>query len=115
MTDSNCIINPKTGRAVKTSGKLGQRLLNEQQNTNKTPHTMYKKPIGPVKLKTPHTMYKKPIGPVKLKTVDDDVFSLMKKFNNDYSVSGIEQQIKNKKATREEVKKIVDLFENRYI
>lgn len=41
MTDPNCVINPRTGRACKTSGKLGQRLLKEQ-NANKTPHTMYK-------------------------------------------------------------------------
>ena len=114
MTDPNCVINPKTGRAVKTSGKLGQKILKEQQNVNKTPHTMYKKPIGPVKPKEPHTMYKKPIGPVKPKTVDDDIFSLMKKFNNDYSVSGIEKQLKNKEATRDESKKFVDLFTNRY-
>ena len=52
MTDPNCVINPRTGRACKTSGKLGQRLLKEQQNVNKTPFTMYKKPIGPVKPKT---------------------------------------------------------------
>ena len=35
-------MNPKSGRAVKTSGKLGQKILKEQQNAKKKPHTMYK-------------------------------------------------------------------------
>ena len=42
MTDPNCVINPRSGRAVKTSGKLGQKILKEQQNVNKKPHIMYK-------------------------------------------------------------------------
>ena len=33
-------MNPKSGRAVKTSGKLGQKMLQEQQNAETTPHTM---------------------------------------------------------------------------
>ena len=41
MDKPECVINPKSGRAVRTSGKLGQKLLQEQQNAEKTPHTMY--------------------------------------------------------------------------
>ena len=42
MDKPECVINPKSGRAVKTSGKLGQKILQEQQNAEKTPHPMYK-------------------------------------------------------------------------
>ena len=41
MDKPECVINPKSGRAVKTSGKLGQKMLQEQQNAGKTPHAMY--------------------------------------------------------------------------
>ena len=34
------VINPKSGGAVKTSGKLGQKMLQEQQNAETTPHAM---------------------------------------------------------------------------
>ena len=42
MDKPECVMNPKSGRAVKTSGKLGQKMLQEQQNAEKTPHTMCK-------------------------------------------------------------------------
>ena len=42
MDKPECVINPKSGRAVKTSGKLGQKMLQEQQNAETTPHTMCK-------------------------------------------------------------------------
>ena len=42
MNKPECVINPKSGRAVKTSGKLGQKMLQEQQNAETTPHTMCK-------------------------------------------------------------------------
>ena len=41
MDKPECVMNPKSGRAVKTSGKLGQKMLQEQQNAETTPHTMY--------------------------------------------------------------------------
>ena len=40
MDKPECVINPKSGRAVKTSGKLGQKMLQEQQNAETTPHAM---------------------------------------------------------------------------
>ena len=40
MDKPECVMNPKSGRAVKTSGKLGQKMLQEQQNAETTPHTM---------------------------------------------------------------------------
>ena len=42
MEKPECVINPKSGRAVKTSGKLGQKMLQEQQNAETTPHAMCK-------------------------------------------------------------------------
>ena len=42
MDKPECVMNPKSGRAVKTSGKLGQKMLQEQQNAETTPHTMCK-------------------------------------------------------------------------
>ena len=41
MDKPECAINPKSGRAAKTSGKLGQKMLQEQQNAETTPHAMY--------------------------------------------------------------------------
>ena len=41
MDKPECVMNPKSGRAVKTSGKLGQKMLQEQQNAETTPHAMY--------------------------------------------------------------------------
>ena len=41
MDKPECVMNPKSGRAVQTSGKLGQKMLQEQQNAETTPHTMY--------------------------------------------------------------------------
>ena len=38
MDKPECVMNPKSGRAVKTSGKLGQKMLQEQQNAETTPH-----------------------------------------------------------------------------
>ena len=40
MDKPECVINPKSGRAVQTSGKLGQKMLQEQQNAETTPHAM---------------------------------------------------------------------------
>ena len=40
MDKPECVINPKSGRAVQTSGKLGQKMLQEQQNAETTPRTM---------------------------------------------------------------------------
>ena len=42
MDKPECVMNPKSGRAVQTSGKLGQKMLQEQQNAETTPHTMCK-------------------------------------------------------------------------
>ena len=41
MDKPECVMNPKSGRAVQTSGKLGQKMLQEQQNAETTPHAMY--------------------------------------------------------------------------
>ena len=41
MDKPECVMNPKSGRAVKTSVKLGQKMLQEQQNAETTPHAMY--------------------------------------------------------------------------
>ena len=40
MDKPECVINPKSGRVVKTSGKLGQKMLQEQQIAETTPHTI---------------------------------------------------------------------------
>jgi len=58
MNTPECVINPKSGRAVKTSGKLGKQILASQKDGKKEPHTQYKKPIGPVKPKEAYTQYK---------------------------------------------------------
>jgi len=79
--EKECVINPKTGRAVVVKGKIGRQVLKNQaaqpvkaktapKPKPKEPNTMYKKPIGPVKPKKVNTMYKKPIGPVKPKKVN---------------------------------------------
>ena len=50
MDKPECVINPKSGRAVKTSGKLGQKILKKNNRMQKkTPHTMCKSAsdVGP--------------------------------------------------------------------
>lgn len=108
METPKCVINPKTGRAVRADSKLGKQIL--AGNVKKEPHTMYKKPIGPVKPKEPHTMYKKPIGPAKQQ---EDIFMLMKNFNNNFSTIEIEKYLKNNEPTRENVKKLLDIYKNK--
>jgi len=54
--DKECIINPKTGRAVVVKGKIGRQILKKQGKTTAKPvNTMYSKPIGPVKPTEPTT------------------------------------------------------------
>jgi hypothetical protein len=54
--DKECIINPKTGRAVVVKGKIGRQVLKKQGKTTAKPvNTMYSKPIGPVKPTEPTT------------------------------------------------------------
>ena len=65
MDKPKCVINPKSGRAVKADSRLGKQIL--AGNAKKEPHKMYKKPIGPVKPKIPNQQYQKPVGPVKPK------------------------------------------------
>jgi len=83
--EKECVINPKTGRAVVVKGKIGRQVLKNQaaqpvkaktapKPKPKEPNTMYKKPIGPVKPKKVNTMYDKPIGP----KVQDIPFILLK-------------------------------------
>ena len=92
--DKECIINPKTGRAVVVKGKIGRQVLKKQAKTTAKPvNTMYSKPIGPVKPTEPttakpsatrprpgrpkkvNTMYDKPIGPVKPKKEVNTMYS----------------------------------------
>lgn len=65
MDKPKCVINPKSGRAVKADSRLGKQIL--AGNVKKEPHKMYKKQIGPVKPKIPNQQYQKPVGPVKPK------------------------------------------------
>jgi len=66
MDKPNCVINPKTNRAVKADSKLGKQILaSQKKNVKKESNQMYKKPIGPVKPKELNQMYKKPIYPKK--------------------------------------------------
>ena len=54
--EKECIINPKTGRAVVVKGKIGRQILKKQgKTTAKVAHTMYSKPIGPVRPTEPKT------------------------------------------------------------
>ena len=54
--DKECIINPKTGRAVVVKGKIGRQVLKKQAKTTAKPvNTMYSKPIGPVRPTEPTT------------------------------------------------------------
>lgn len=97
MDKKNCVINPKTGRAVKADSKIGKMILGIKAQPKKAepkkaepkkveakknvPHTMYKdaKAVHPnradfekkkelEKAKEPYTKYKNPIG-VKIKDV----------------------------------------------
>tara|TARA_Y100000385_G_C13024090_1_gene607593 strand:+ start:63 stop:941 length:879 start_codon:yes stop_codon:yes gene_type:complete len=48
MDKPNCVINPKTNRAVKADSKLGKQILaSQKKNVKKEPNQMYKKAIGP--------------------------------------------------------------------
>ena len=41
-SNMDCVINPLTGRAVKTTSRLGKKIMKDKENQDKKPHTMYK-------------------------------------------------------------------------
>jgi hypothetical protein len=45
--NASCVINPASGRAVKTTSKIGQKILKQSAKEDVKVNTMYKKPIGP--------------------------------------------------------------------
>ena len=47
---------------VKSTPQPKSKIKNVHKKPEKKPHTMYDKPVGPVKPTKPHTIYKKPIG-----------------------------------------------------
>ena len=56
--EKECVINPKTGRAVVVKGKIGRQVLK-----NQAAQPVKAKTAPKPKPKEPNTMYKKPIGP----------------------------------------------------
>ena len=41
-SNMDCVINPLTGRAVKTTGRIGKKIMKDKENKDEKPHTMYK-------------------------------------------------------------------------
>ena len=41
-SNMDCVINPLTGRAVKTTSRLGKKIMKDKENQDEKPHTMYK-------------------------------------------------------------------------
>ena len=79
--EKECVINPKTGRAVVAKGKIGRQVLKKQVTqpvkAKKAPKPKEPpKPKEATKPKEPNTMYKKPIGPVKPKKVKPKINTL---------------------------------------
>jgi len=141
METPKCVINPKSGRAVRTDSKLGKQIL--AGNVKKEANTQYKKPIGPVKPKEANTQYKKAIGPVKPKEANtqyksandvrpnrkdfekkkelqknenneslvDKIVNEMKDFNEYFHYGNI-YKITSKETLESDISKITDKFSN---
>jgi hypothetical protein len=71
--EKECVINPKTGRAVVAKGKIGRQVLKKQvtqpvkaktapKPKPKEPNTMYDKPIGPKVQDIPKILLNKPFN-----------------------------------------------------
>ena len=41
-SNMDCVINPLTGRAVKSTSRLGKKIMKDKENQDEKPHTMYK-------------------------------------------------------------------------
>ena len=41
-SNMDCVINPLTGRAVKTTGRIGKKIMKDKENKDEKTHTMYK-------------------------------------------------------------------------
>jgi len=127
MNTPECVINPKSGRAVKTSGKLGKQILASQKDGKKEPHTQYKKPIGPVKPKEAYTQYKSAndVRPNRKdfekkkelqkngnnESLVDKTVNEMKDFNEYFQYGNI-YKITSKETLESDISKITDKFSN---
>ena len=127
MENPKCVINPKSGRAVRTDSKLGKQILASQKNVKKEPNTMYKKPIGPVKPKEPNTQYKSAndVRPNRKdfekkkelqknannESLVDKIVNEMKDFNEHFQYGNI-YKITSKETLESDISKITDKFSN---
>ncbi len=127
MENPKCVINPKSGRAVRTDSKLGKQILASQKNVKKEPNTMYKKPIGPVKPKEANTQYKSAndVRPnqkdfekkkelqknANNESLVDKIVNEMKDFNEHFQYGNI-YKITSKETLESDISKITDKFSN---